>query len=78
MRICASGAIVIALVSEIIGGAPGLGKELSNARVAADYPSTYALVVVFGILGVLVNSVISRVEHRVLFWHASVRSELPA
>ncbi|MBP6995120.1 MAG: ABC transporter permease subunit [Phycicoccus sp.] len=78
VRICASGAIVIALVSEIIGGAPGLGKELSNARVAADYPSTYALVVVFGILGVLVNSVISRVEHRVLFWHASVRSELPA
>lgn len=78
VRICASGAIVIALVSEIIGGAPGLGKELANARVAADYPATYALVAVFGILGLLVNALISRIEHRVLFWHPSVRSELPS
>lgn len=77
VRISASGAIVIALVSEIIGGAPGLGKDLSIARVAADYPAVYALVAVFGILGLIVNTLISALERRVLFWHPSVRSELP-
>lgn len=77
VRISASGAIVIALVSEIIGGAPGLGQDLSSARVGADYPAVYALVAVFGILGLIVNSLLTALEHRVLFWHASVRSELP-
>lgn len=77
VRISASGALVIALVSEIIGGAPGLGNDLSTARVAADYPAVYALVAVFGILGLTVNLLISALERRALFWHPSVRSELP-
>ena len=78
VRICAAAALVIALVSEIIGGAPGLGKDMVLAQATGGYADTYALVVVFGVLGMLINSVLGVVERRLLFWHASVRTEVPA
>lgn len=78
VRISASAALVIALVSEIIGGAPGLGKDLVLAQTTGDYPAIYALVVTFGVLGVLINAVLAAVERRALFWHSSVRSEVTA
>jgi ABC-type nitrate/sulfonate/bicarbonate transport system permease component len=36
----------------------------------------YALVVVTGMLGVLINVAARAVEHRVLAWHQSVRGEV--
>lgn len=78
IRVSAGAALVIAIVSEIVGGAPGLGKDLVLAQTTGDYPAIYAMVVVFGILGLLLNTVLMAVERRVLFWHASVRSEVPA
>lgn len=77
IRVCGSAALVIAIVSEIVGGAPGLGRDMVLAQTTGDYPVIYALVVVFGILGLLLNALLSQVERRVLFWHPSVRSELP-
>ncbi|GAB7003088.1 hypothetical protein JCM18899A_05590 [Nocardioides sp. AN3] len=78
VRICAAAALVIALVSEIIGGAPGLGKDMVLAQLTGSYDQIYALVVVFGVLGMLINGLLGYVERRLLFWHASVRSEVPA
>ncbi len=75
VRVGAGAALVIAIVSEIIGGAPGLGKDLVLAQTTGDVADTYALVAVFGILGLLLNTVLTRVERRLLFWHASVRTE---
>jgi ABC-type nitrate/sulfonate/bicarbonate transport system permease component len=37
----------------------------------------YALVLVTGVLGVIVNVGFRVLERRVLAWHASVRSEVP-
>jgi ABC-type nitrate/sulfonate/bicarbonate transport system permease component len=78
VRIAAAAALVIALVSEIVGGAPGLGKDMVLAQLSGSYDQIYALVVVFGLLGMLLNGVLGFVERRVLFWHASVRTEVPA
>jgi ABC-type nitrate/sulfonate/bicarbonate transport system permease component len=78
VRIGASAALVIAIVSEIIGGAPGLGKDLVLAQSSGDYPAIYALVAIFGMLGVLLNALLSKLERKVLFWHASVRTESAA
>lgn len=76
IRVMAGASLVIALVSEIVGGAPGLGADLVSAQTGGDYGSTYALVVVFGVLGMLINSSLSWMERRVLFWHPSVRGEV--
>lgn len=75
IRVSASAALIIALVSEIIGGAPGLGADLVLAQTTGDYPAIYALVVIFGVLGLLINTALASLERRALFWHASIRSE---
>jgi len=38
----------------------------------------YALVVVTGLIGVLVNILVRLVERRVLSWHVSTRTVVPA
>jgi ABC-type nitrate/sulfonate/bicarbonate transport system permease component len=38
-------------------------------------PETYALVLVVGLIGVLVNTAARAVERRALRWHTSVRGE---
>ena len=78
IRVGAGAALVVALVSEIIGGAPGLGKDLVLAQTTGDTAGIYALVAIFGMLGVGLNAGLAGLERRVLFWHASVRSEVPA
>jgi ABC-type nitrate/sulfonate/bicarbonate transport system permease component len=78
VRITAAAALVIALVSEIVGGAPGLGKDMVLAQLSGSYDQIYALVVVFGLLGMLLNGILGFAERRLLFWHASVRTEVPA
>jgi ABC-type nitrate/sulfonate/bicarbonate transport system permease component len=76
VRITAAAALVIALVSEIVGGAPGLGKDMVLAQLSGSYDQIYALVVVFGLLGMLLNGILGFAERRLLFWHASVRTEV--
>ena len=75
IRISAGAAIIIAVVSELIGGAPGLGKDLFIAQSAGLYPELYAYVLFLGIAGVGVNVALAALEHRLLHWHPSVRGE---
>nr|WP_245159047.1 ABC transporter permease subunit [Blastococcus sp. TF02A_35] len=78
LRLAAAVALILAVTSELVIGNPGLGKSIAAAQSSAAYPTTYALVVVTGILGVLVNVVFRAVERRALSWHPSQRGELPA
>jgi ABC-type nitrate/sulfonate/bicarbonate transport system permease component len=76
MRIAAGAAFVVAVVSELIGGAPGLGKDILLAQNAGLYAKTYALVLATGILGLALYLVIGRLERWALHWHPSVRAEV--
>jgi ABC-type nitrate/sulfonate/bicarbonate transport system permease component len=64
------------VTSELVIGNPGLGKLLAVAQSSGAVATTYAIVVVTGILGVLVNVVFRFVERRALSWHPSQRGEL--
>jgi ABC-type nitrate/sulfonate/bicarbonate transport system permease component len=76
MRIAAGAAFVIAIVSELIGGAPGLGKDILLAQNAGLYAKTYALVLATGLLGLALYLIIGWLERRALHWHPSVRAEV--
>jgi ABC-type nitrate/sulfonate/bicarbonate transport system permease component len=76
MRIAAGAALVIAVVAGLIGGAPGIGQEIGLAQGAGQFPRTYALVLVTGLLGLGLYLAIGRIERRALRWHASVRTEV--
>ncbi|GAA2533374.1 ABC transporter permease [Winogradskya humida] len=74
-RLAASVALILEVTAELIIGVPGLGKSIGVAQSSGAVPETYALVLVVGLLGVLINVCTRAVERRVLRWHTSVRGE---
>ena len=73
VRIAATMALLLTIGAEVIGGAPGLGAAIALAQTASDIPRLFALVAASAALGVLINSLLARVERRVLSWHVSQR-----
>jgi ABC-type nitrate/sulfonate/bicarbonate transport system permease component len=73
LRVSASIAIVVAVVAELIGGAPGMGREIALAQNAGDLPSMYAYILTTGLLGLAINAVFSLLNKPLLFWHPSQR-----
>jgi len=75
LRLAASVALILAVTAEMTIGNPGLGRQIVFAQSAGDYVQVYALVIVTGLLGLLVNMVFRLVERRALWWHQSVRGD---
>jgi ABC-type nitrate/sulfonate/bicarbonate transport system permease component len=73
VRLAAAVALILAITVELVIGAPGLGSRIGIAQSSNAIPDMYALVVVCGLLGVLVNVAARATERRVLAWHQSVR-----
>ncbi|WP_327035336.1 ABC transporter permease [Micromonospora ureilytica] len=77
LRLAAAVALILAITAEMVIGNPGLGRMIELSRSAGDAAGLYALVVVTGLLGLMVNVVFRFIERRVLSWHQSVRGEEP-
>jgi ABC-type nitrate/sulfonate/bicarbonate transport system permease component len=73
LRISSSVALVLAVTAELVMGSEGLGHAIGLAGEGGAVELMYALIVVTGVVGLCLNSVFTRVEHRVLHWHASTR-----
>lgn len=73
LRIAISAALIIAVVAELIGGAPGLGKDLYLAQSAGHYADVYAYVLFLGTAGILLNMLSARLDRVTLHWHESQR-----
>jgi ABC-type nitrate/sulfonate/bicarbonate transport system permease component len=65
--------LLLALSSEILGSAPGLGMEMVLAQTGGALAPTYAYVLFIGLLGVAVYLGLNELSRRVLNWHPSVR-----
>jgi ABC-type nitrate/sulfonate/bicarbonate transport system permease component len=78
IRISSAVALILAVTTEIVIGTPGLGREISTAREGGAVDVMYALIIVTGLLGWLLNAAMHRVERRVLHWHPSQRREVQA
>ncbi|MET9592642.1 ABC transporter permease [Streptomyces sp. NPDC006516] len=75
IRLAASVALILAVTAELVIGSPGLGSRIAVAQTSQAVPDMYALVVVTGLLGLIVNVGARAVERRALAWHQSVRGE---
>ncbi|WP_221583376.1 ABC transporter permease [Microbacterium sp. G2-8] len=74
VRLAAAVALILTVTIElVVGTSQGLGFEIAQSRNAALYESTYALVLVTGLIGVAINVGVRFVEKRALSWHQSVR-----
>jgi ABC-type nitrate/sulfonate/bicarbonate transport system permease component len=76
VRLAAAVALILAITAELVIGAPGLGQQIAVAQTSQAVPEIYALVVVAGLLGLLINVGARTVERRALAWHQSVRGEV--
>jgi ABC-type nitrate/sulfonate/bicarbonate transport system permease component len=68
VRVSASAALIVAVVAGLLGGAPGLGRELLLAQSGGQSARTFALVLLLGIMGVIVSRGITIVQRRMAFW----------
>jgi ABC-type nitrate/sulfonate/bicarbonate transport system permease component len=75
MRLSASVALILIVTGEYVVGVDGLGKEVFLAQSAGAYAAMYAYIVTAGLLGVVINVAVAAVERRLLFWHASQRTQ---
>ncbi|MFF4587237.1 ABC transporter permease [Streptomyces sp. NPDC001388] len=75
VRLAAAVALILAVTAELVIGAPGLGARIAVAQTSQAVPEMYALIVVTGVLGLLINVGARTVERRALAWHQSVRGE---
>ncbi len=76
IRLAAAVALILAITAELVIGAPGLGARIAVAQNSQAVPEMYALIVVTGVLGLLINVGARTVERRALAWHQSVRGEV--
>lgn len=77
IRIAAIFSLIVSIVTELVGSAPGLGNDILKAMSSGDDRSMYALILLTGILGVIITAVFSALERLVLFWHPSQRKAAP-
>lgn len=73
LRISASIAVVVSVVTELVGGARGIGQAIAVAQVNNVLPTLYAYILTAGLLGIAINLTFMAVERPLLFWHASIR-----
>lgn len=73
VRISSAVALILAVTAELVIGTEGLGRSINIARSGGAFELMYALIIVTGLLGWMLNIVMTRAERRVLRWHPSQR-----
>lgn len=75
LRLSGTIALVVAVTIEIVVQAPGIGQLIARYQSAGNAAVVYALALLAGVLGLVINLGLRRLENTVLAWHPSVRGE---
>jgi ABC-type nitrate/sulfonate/bicarbonate transport system permease component len=73
VRIAATMSLLLAVGAELIGGAPGIGYQITLEQQNGDIPTMFVFVVASALLGLLVNLALINLERRALKWHSAQR-----
>jgi ABC-type nitrate/sulfonate/bicarbonate transport system permease component len=73
MRTSISLALLLLVVSEMIGNSNGIGNFIFQAQQTFAIADMWAGIVLLGVLGYVVNTAFGAVERRLLRWHVSER-----
>lgn len=74
LRVASSIALIVAIATELVIGAPGIGRLINAAQIGGEQPVQYAYIVTAGLLGWALNAIFVGLERRVLHWHPSQRA----
>ncbi|MBW8482481.1 ABC transporter permease [Actinomadura sp. PM05-2] len=74
LRLSLSLSLILMVFAELLPGTDnGIGFELTDAQSRSDLPTVWAVIVLLGILGYLLNAALTALERRVLAWHFAAR-----
>ena len=76
MRTALSVALILMVISEMIGSTNGLGFQVLSAQRSFDVPGTYAGVIVIGVVGLVVSLGFVVAEGWIMRWHRGARGLL--
>ncbi|MBP2321224.1 ABC-type nitrate/sulfonate/bicarbonate transport system permease component [Kibdelosporangium banguiense] len=68
LRVSLSLSLVLMVISELVGAANGLGTQIVDSQRQYEYGDMWALIVLLGVMGYGLNSLLLAVERRVLSW----------
>jgi NitT/TauT family transport system permease protein len=68
IRLAATGAIMLLIAAEMVGAQSGLGFAVFDFEVKYEIPKMFAVIVMFSILGLVLNYVLVHVESRIIRW----------
>lgn len=70
LRLSLSLSLILMVFSELLPGTGnGIGFELTDAQSRSDLPTVWAAIVLLGLLGYVLNTILLVVERRALAWH---------
>ncbi|GAA3199013.1 ABC transporter permease [Microbacterium terregens] len=78
VRLSGTIALVVAITIEIVVGAPGIGKMIATYQSAGNVTVVFAIALLAGVLGLVINLLLRTLENAVLAWHPSMRAEVVA
>jgi NitT/TauT family transport system permease protein len=64
-------ALIGAIVAEFVGAQSGLGMLMQSMNFTMDVAGQFSVLLILSVLGLLLNSLVSEVRRRVLFWDPS-------
>ncbi|RAY11690.1 ABC transporter permease [Actinomadura craniellae] len=73
LRVSLGFALILMVISELIGSTSGIGARLISAQRSFDMAEMWAGIMLLGILGCLINGAFVLVERRLLAWHGGAR-----
>ncbi|MCE7009101.1 ABC transporter permease [Kibdelosporangium philippinense] len=68
LRVSLSLSLVLMVISELVGAATGMGTQLVDAQRQYEYTDMWAIIMLLGVLGYALNSLLLLLERRVLAW----------
>jgi NitT/TauT family transport system permease protein len=63
--------LIGAIVAEFVGAQSGLGMLMQSMNFTMDVAGQFSVLLILSTLGLLLNTVVSEVRRRVLFWDPS-------
>ena len=69
LRLALSLSLILMVFSELVGSTNGIGYQLVNAQSTYDLPAMWAAVLLLGVLGYLLNTLLLVAERVLLRWH---------
>jgi ABC-type nitrate/sulfonate/bicarbonate transport system permease component len=75
LRLAVSLSLILMVFAELAGSSDGIGYEMGEANSSFNLPGLWAIIVLLGILGYLMNGALRLAEKRLLAWHRAARAQ---